>query len=78
MFLVIEVWQKILPVFCSKNDTTFHASFLPYLSNAVEIRDGSYAKMIRKIWRLQPHPQWLATMKITILISGPGPNILPL
>ena len=45
-FLIIKVWQKLLPIFCSRNSTTsnkYHASFGPYLSNTLELRYGSCA-----------------------------------
>ena len=52
MILVIKVWQKKLPILCIKNGTirqNFTLDFWPYLSNAVELRHGSCAKMISLI-----------------------------
>ena len=67
--LVIEVGQIFCQIFVVKMvqlPINFILVFMPYLSNAVELRDGSCAKMFRWTWRLQPHPQWLAIMIIAI------------
>ena len=52
---------------CTNNGTTsqnYSLDFWPYLSNAVELRHISCAKMISSIRRFQPHPQWCAMMII--------------
>ena len=54
-FLVVIVVQLV---------ENFTLVFEPYLGNAAELRDGFCAKMISWIWRLQPHPHWLAMIDV--------------